>query len=507
MLVKPAFKGLIVDDKEPKLSRITPNVHGVYTPPEASPNPLLLCWSESTAATLGIEKSPDWIQALSGNKLLPGMNPISTRYGGHQFGQWAGQLGDGRAICLGEIQTGSQNYEIQIKGAGITPYSRFADGKAVLRSSLREYICSEAMHYLGVPTTRALALVTTGEEVMRDILYDGNPKFEPGAICTRVAQSFLRFGHFQIFAASGETAQLKQLLDYTLKHYYPGKTIDEFFDELVRSTAHLISEWLRVGFVHGVMNTDNMSILGLTIDYGPYGWIDNFDPDWTPNTTDATHRRYRFSNQSNIAHWNLHRLAEALMPFSSNLISICDRYPQYFKESFENMMSKKLGLCEFDLDLTEDLFSLLHHLEADMTLFFRKLSSELESENTPSTDKIDNDWLEVFYLEPDADQIILLNNWLHRWRTLISRQNAPIAISKAKMDGVNPIFIPRNYIIQMALDDLEKGDSIALRSSLHSLEKAIQTPYELNLHTRPFFKKRPDWAINRPGCSMLSCSS
>ncbi|MFP5491633.1 MAG: protein adenylyltransferase SelO family protein, partial [Bacteriovoracia bacterium] len=284
------------------------------TPPTPVRAPKLLAWSNDVAAELEMVPTDDVIRTLAGNQLLPGMKPIATRYGGHQFGHWAGQLGDGRAILLGE----KNGLEIQLKGAGVTPYSRRGDGRAVLRSSVREYLCSEAMHFLGIPTTRALSLVGTGEEVLRDMFYDGNSAMEPGAIVTRVAPSFIRFGHFQIHTAHNEIDELKKLIDYTLS-FYPGHTLESFFQELCERTAKLMVEWMRVGFVHGVMNTDNMSILGLTIDYGPYGWLDIYDPNWTPNTTDNQHRRYRFSQQPGIALWNLNRLAEALSPVSTDL--------------------------------------------------------------------------------------------------------------------------------------------------------------------------------------------
>ena len=260
-------------------------------------------------------------EVLGGNRVLPGMQPYAARYGGHQFGHWAGQLGDGRAITLGEVVgPDGARQDLQLKGAGPTPYSRTADGRAVLRSSVREFMCSEAMHHLGVPTTRALSLVSTGESVVRDMFYDGHPQAEPGAIVCRVAPSFVRFGNFEILAAHQELDALKRLADYVIATHFPelgapsAEAYARWFEEICRRTAVMIAEWMRVGFVHGVMNTDNMSILGLTIDYGPYGWLEGFDPGWTPNTTDAGGRRYRYGNQPQIAQWNLVRLANALFP-------------------------------------------------------------------------------------------------------------------------------------------------------------------------------------------------
>ena len=287
--------------------------------------PRLIAHSREVASLLGIDPadvaSPAFAQVFGGNALLEGMQPYAANYGGHQFGHWAGQLGDGRAITLGEvINAAGERWELQLKGAGPTPYSRTADGRAVLRSSVREFLCSEAMHHLGVPTTRALSLVTTGEQVVRDMFYDGNPEPEPGAIVCRVAPSFIRFGNFELPAARGDVALLTRLVDFTIQRDFPelvSGTRDgaadrlsealraEWFGQVCERTARMVAHWMRVGFVHGVMNTDNMSILGLTIDYGPYGWIDDFDPDWTPNTTDAAGRRYRFGQQPQVAYWNL----------------------------------------------------------------------------------------------------------------------------------------------------------------------------------------------------------
>ena len=265
--------------------------------------------------------TPDALLAFSGCAIPEGAAPLASVYSGHQFGHWAGQLGDGRAINLGEIiNSKRERWALQLKGSGPTPYSRTADGLAVLRSSIREFLCSEAMHHLGVPTTRALSLTLTGESVIRDMFYNGNRKAEPGAVVCRVAPSFTRFGSFQLLTARRDHALLKQLADHTIRTHHPHigepspATYLIWFTEICQKTAEMIVHWQRVGFVHGVMNTDNMSILGLTIDYGPYGWLENYDPNWTPNPTDAEHRRYRFGNQPEIAFWNLGQLANALYP-------------------------------------------------------------------------------------------------------------------------------------------------------------------------------------------------
>src|SRR5260221_11569350 len=282
-------------DPDPRRRQVHGALFSLVRPtPVAAPR--VIAWSREMAATLGISEadiaSPEFAQVFGGNALLEGMEPYAANYGGHQFGNWAGQLGDGRAITLGEtVNAKGERWELQLKGAGPTPYSRTADGRAVLRSSIREFLCSEAMHHLGVPTTRALCLVATGEEVERDMFYDGNPKLEPGAIVCRVAPSFIRFGNFELPASRGETALLTQLIDFTIARDFPGLAAGglegealrgEWFAQVCERTARMVADWMRVGFVHGVMNTDNMSILGLTIDYGPYGWVDNFDLEWTP---------------------------------------------------------------------------------------------------------------------------------------------------------------------------------------------------------------------------------
>ncbi|HEU4729790.1 MAG TPA: YdiU family protein, partial [Kofleriaceae bacterium] len=324
--------------------------------PTQVPSPELLALVPEVAALLELDPgvTPELVEVLAGNRVLPGMVPYAACYGGHQFGTWAGQLGDGRAITLGEVVTSSgETWELQLKGAGPTPYSRHADGRAVLRSSLRELVCSEAMYHLGVPTTRALSLVATGQPVQRDLLYDGHPKYEPGAVVCRVAPSFLRFGSYEIHAARDDHATLRRLVQFTLERHYPayldGDRLDlaGFFDEVAQRTAWLVAEWLRVGFVHGVMNTDNMSILGLTIDYGPYGWIEPFDLDWTPNITDASGKRYRFGNQPAVARWNLAQLAGALAPLVDDpgpLRRTVDRFAGELASLHRHTSLRKLGL-------------------------------------------------------------------------------------------------------------------------------------------------------------------
>jgi serine/tyrosine/threonine adenylyltransferase len=361
--------------------------------PTTVPAPELLVLVPEVARLLDLDPTParEVVDVLAGNRVLPGMTPYAANYGGHQFGTWAGQLGDGRAITLAEVEANGKSWELQLKGAGLTPYSRNADGRAVLRSSLRELVCSEAMHHLGVPTTRALSLVLTGQPVQRDLLYDGHPADEPGAVVCRVAESFLRFGSYEIHTSRDDHDTLRKLVEFTLARYYPHYAADfdvaGFFDEVMRRTAWMVAEWMRVGFVHGVMNTDNMSILGLTIDYGPYGWVEPFELDWTPNITDASGRRYRFGNQPAVAHWNLAQLARALGPIAGDLDPLrrsLDAFPPYFSSLYRHTMLRKLGLSghrdtESDDDaLLTSLGELLVETKPDFTLFFRYLQTDVD---------------------------------------------------------------------------------------------------------------------------------
>jgi uncharacterized protein YdiU (UPF0061 family) len=468
-----------------------------HVQPTAVSAPRLLAWSEALAAELGLSRpSPEALEALAGNRVFAGMQPYAARYGGHQFGVWAGQLGDGRAITLGEmIARDGSRQELQLKGAGLTPYSRTADGRAVLRSSLREFLCSEAMHCLGVPTTRALSLVATGEQVMRDMFYDGNPEPEPGAVVCRVAPSFLRFGNFQIHAATEETEELKLLVDYLLRTHYPGLAPKEWFHEVCRRTGALIADWMRLGFVHGVMNTDNMSALGLTIDYGPYGWLEGYDPSWTPNTTDADGRRYCYGNQPQIGLWNLARFAESLLPLipKEDLEAGLEVYGTTYSASFRRALAAKLGLAELDDALVTELFELMAAVETDFTLFFRGLSAVSEADLTGPL-------APAFYAEPDAAHRARLEAWLRAWLANVS---GPAEERARRMNAVNPKYVPRNYLAQLAIDAMAQGDA----SVLERLMKVLARPYDEQPGNDDLAARRPEWARSKPGCSALSCSS
>ena len=498
-----------------------------FVSPTKVAKPELVAYSKEVAAQLGISdalcESDLFTEVFAGNKLLDGMQPFAMCYGGHQFGNWAGQLGDGRAINLGElVNQQGERYTLQLKGAGPTPYSRTADGLAVLRSSVREFLCSEAMHHLGVPTTRALSLILTGEEVVRDMFYDGHPNAEPGAVVCRVAPSFLRFGSFQLFSANSEIDELKKLVDYSIRTDFahlgePAKnTYLAWLEEICRRTAEMIVHWQRVGFVHGVMNTDNMSILGLTIDYGPYGWLENYDPDWTPNTTDAEGRRYRFGHQPQIAMWNLIQLANAIYPLideAEPLEKALEVYPQTFQQGYQKMMAAKLGLLSFeeetDKALVDDLMERLKMVETDMTIFYRQLA-ELES-NIENLEQISNEDLmkplmHAYYLPESLTEEYKnsIGDWLRAYIGRLQNDARPDSERRAAMNLVNPKYVLRNYLAQLAIDKSEQGD----HSIVNELLEVLRRPYdEQPEQEAEYFQRRPDWARQRVGCSMLSCSS
>ncbi|WP_434037562.1 protein adenylyltransferase SelO [Formosa sp. 4Alg 33] len=488
-----------------------------YVTPKHTAKPELIHVSPELLETLGISEaesqSEEFLKVFTGNQMLEDTRPYAMCYGGHQFGNWAGQLGDGRAINLTEIEYKNQRWALQLKGAGPTPYSRTADGLAVLRSSVREYLCSEAMFHLGVPTTRALSLAVTGDQVLRDVMYNGNPEYEEGAVVCRVAPSFLRFGSFELLASREDAKTLKTLTDYTIKHFYPElgapskATYLAFFKKVSERTLKMIVDWQRVGFVHGVMNTDNLSILGLTIDYGPYGWLEGFDYGWTPNTTDRQHKRYRYGNQPNIGLWNLYQLANALYPLIEDvdaLQAILDAYKTNFETQSLQMMRSKLGLFkaeESDLKLIQDFEDALQMLETDMTIAFRNLS-KFEKGNPSNGLKLIED---AFY-NPDAmtsEIEEVWNNWFKTYSDRLQKETLSDAERALKMNGVNPKYVLRNYMSQLAIDDAEKGD-YALVDELFNL---LKNPYDEQPDSEKWFAKRPEWARNKVGCSMLSCSS
>jgi len=477
--------------------------------------PRLLAYSPELATQLGLGQdlldSPDFPRVFGGNALYDGMQPWAANYGGHQFGHWAGQLGDGRAISLGQlVAPDGRSWELQLKGAGRTPYSRGADGRAVLRSSIREFLCSEAMHHLGVPTTRALSLVETGDPVVRDMFYDGHPEAEPGAVVCRVAPSFLRFGSFELPASRGDVALLRHLADACIARDFPelaeagADRYGAWFAQVCERTAVLVAHWMRVGFVHGVMNTDNLSILGLTIDYGPYGWVDDYDPDWTPNTTDAQGRRYRFGTQPQVAYWNLTRLAQALAPLLEDVAPLhagLARFQAVHAQCERDDTAAKLGLAacgDADLGLMADWLQLLHEGEMDMTLAFRGLIAF--DPLAPDVAVLDD----AFY-SPDRRDAVLpaLQAWLQAYALRLQADGLDPAQRQQRMRAANPLYVLRNWLAQEAIERAEQGDL----GGVHALQEVLRHPYDEQPGRAHYAGKRPEWARNKAGCSMLSCSS
>jgi uncharacterized protein YdiU (UPF0061 family) len=490
--------------------------------PTPTAAPRLVALSREAASLLDMKeeacRSDLFTRVFSGNKLLPGMDPFAMCYGGHQFGNWAGQLGDGRAINLGEIvNQKNERWMLQLKGAGPTPYSRTADGLAVLRSSIREFLCSEAMFHLGVPTTRALSLTLTGEKVERDMFYDGHPKLEPGAVVCRIAPSFTRFGNFQILAAQQENNLLKLLMDYTIKTDFPLlgplslESYANWFQDICKKTMDMIIHWMRVGFVHGVMNTDNMSILGLTIDYGPYGWLEDYNPGWTPNTTDAAGRRYSFKNQPQIALWNLAQLANAILPVVKDLEPLqeaLDDSIQYYHQGYLSMMAQKLGFQHFepktDTAIITELLEILQSTETDYTIFFRGLSL-VDIREKPLENKI-LPCLENAFYTPDQitpPYFIRFNTWIRAYQKRLALDQFTHKEKQQQMNHVNPKYVLRNYLAQTAIDKAENNDF----SLVWELLDVMRRPYDDQPGKEKFTRKRPEWARHKPGCSMLSCSS
>jgi serine/tyrosine/threonine adenylyltransferase len=491
-------------------------------------HPVTLAYSPEVAAMLGFDPklmvTDEFAQVFGGNTVPAGADPFAMCYGGHQFGNWAGQLGDGRAIALGEIiDTVGNHQTLQLKGPGPTPYSRTADGRAVLRSSVREFLCSEAMFHLGISTTRALSLVVTGDRVVRDMLYDGNPAPETGAIVCRVAPSFTRFGNFQLPSSRRDLDLLRTLTEVTLRTDFPAiwndnalDTFDAkvvaFFAEVVQRTARLVLDWMRVGFVHGVLNTDNMSILGLTIDYGPYGWLEGYDPNWTPNTTDAGMRRYRFGAQPSVVGWNLAQLANALVPLlgrTEELQEALDQYGVLYGEGFAEMMSARLGWgqpSEGDAELVAELFNVLSLVETDYVIFMRNLANvEVTGANEVSDEELIAPLRGAYYDEQSVstEAVQRTAKFLRQWARRVQQGALSDGERIATMNSLNPKFVLRNWMAQIAIDAAEEGDSRVINELLD----VLRHPYDDQPQREQWAARRPEWARERVGCSMLSCSS
>jgi len=464
--------------------------------PTRLPQPYWVGRSQSVAQSLGLDsgwlESDAALQALSGNLVLPGSEPLASVYSGHQFGQWAGQLGDGRAILLGEIALpDGTGQELQLKGAGLTPYSRMGDGRAVLRSSIREFLCSEAMAGLGIATTRALCVTGSDEEVYRESV-------ETAAVVTRVAPSFLRFGHFEHFSHGDDHARLRALADYTVDRYYPhcrdetrfgGNAYAALLEAVSERTAELLAQWQAVGFCHGVMNTDNMSMLGLTIDYGPFQFLDAFDPGHICNHSD-NQGRYAFSRQPNIAYWNLFCLGQALLPLIGEqelALQALESYKSAFPQALQQRLAAKLGLIglvESDLALIEGILKLLADGRVDYTIFWRRLSHFVAgSDVEPVRD--------LFLDRPGLDQ------WLQVYDERIGQQDR--AAAGRTMLQTNPKYVLRNHLGEQAIRSAKRKDF----SELERLLPLLENPFDEHPDQEAYAGFPPDWASGIE----ISCSS
>ena len=463
--------------------------------PTPLPSPHWVGTSHSVAQLLGLpegwHQSEEALQALTGNQVLAGSTPLASVYSGHQFGVWAGQLGDGRAILLGELAGG---HEIQLKGAGRTPYSRMGDGRAVLRSSIREFLCSEAMHGLGIPTSRALCITGSPGLVRREEL-------ETAAVVTRVAPSFVRFGHFEHFAANDQEEQLRTLADYVIDRYYPecrspeatspwgGNPYAALLHSVSERTAQLMAQWQAVGFCHGVMNTDNMSILGLTLDYGPFQFLDAFVPGHICNHSDH-HGRYAYNRQPNIAYWNLFCLAQALLPLiedQDTALAALESYKTVFPDAFMAQMHKKLGLTqaqESSEALVEPLLQLLAQNAVDYTIFWRRLSHAVaQGQFEPVRDLF-------------ADRAAF-DAWLLSYSELLALEDKALAADL--MLNSNPKFVLRNHLGEQAIRAAKGGDF----SELATLQRLLERPFDEHPGHEAYADFPPDWASS----ISISCSS
>ncbi|WP_407402791.1 protein adenylyltransferase SelO [Chryseobacterium sp.] len=489
--------------------RSTPGVVFSIVQPAGFEHPKKIIFNNILAEEIGLGTfTEEDLNFLVATHLPENIKSYATAYAGHQFGNWAGQLGDGRAIYAGEITNNKGNKtEVQWKGAGATPYSRHADGRAVLRSSLREYLMSEAMYHLKIPTTRALSLCLTGENVMRDIMYSGNPKPEKGAVIIRTAESLLRFGHFELLSAQKETSTLQKLTDFTIENYFPQiksqgeQKYKDFFKEICNQTAELIVDWMRVGFVHGVMNTDNMSILSLTIDYGPFSMMDEYDLNFTPNTTDLPGRRYAFGKQGQIAQWNLWQLANSLYSLIKDekfLETTLNEFGNYFWVKHDHMLCNKFGfdtLNKNDDDFFINWQALMQELQLDYCLFFNLL------EKTEPKKNYDEEFQKISYLVLDEQKNRKLNHFLNAYHQRLESNTISKTESLDLMKKNNPKFILRNYLLFECIEEINEGKT----DLLEKLTKALENPYQ-HIYSE-FSTKRPTKYDDTAGCSMLSCSS
>jgi serine/tyrosine/threonine adenylyltransferase len=463
--------------------------------PTPLPEPYLVAFNPAAADLISLAHAEagraEFSEIFCGNRLLPGFDPLAAVYAGHQFGMFVPQLGDGRAILLGEATGARGRWDLQLKGAGITPYSRMGDGRAVLRSSIREYLASEAMHALGIPTTRALAIVGSDQPVIRE-------NVESAAVLTRMAPSHVRFGSFELFSARGQHELVKTLADHVIDQHYPQlreseEPCLELLREVIGRTASLVAQWQAVGFCHGVMNTDNMSILGITIDYGPYGFMEGFDWGHVCNHSDDG-GRYAYNMQPRIAHWNLYCLGQSLMPLieMEAAQAALQEYEKIFEQSYSGLMRAKFGLASEHADdaaLMRDTLKLLHDNRSDYTSFFRRLG------NFDSSSGANNAPLRELFAQRDA-----YGAWAVRYRQRLALESSADSERKARMDRTNPKYVLRNYLaetaIRKAADERDYGE-------IERLMQVLQQPYDEQTTMQAYAEPTPQWAPTLA----VSCSS
>jgi len=467
--------------------------------PQGLAEPKLVCKSDACAQLINLDPKildeTNSLKLLSGQSILSTWQPIAMKYTGHQFGYYNPDLGDGRGLLLAQVKNNGDTWDLHLKGAGHTPYSRQGDGRAVLRSSIREFLCSEALAALGVPTTRALCVIDSETPVYRE-----TP--ETGATILRIAKSHIRFGHFEFCSFTGQTDLLKTVCDFTIEHHFPevhhfkdNEKYTEFFRQVLKRTAKLMAHWQSIGFAHGVMNTDNMSIIGDTFDFGPFAFLDDFDPTFICNHSDHQ-GRYAFNQQPNIANWNLAILAQALLPLSNkqDLISILETYSDEFSYHFINMMQSKLGLTSFDDSKTaivDSTLNMLTHCKLDYSHFFRQLSN-IHKESVRS------------YLRDMCLDISAFDTWYDEYEAALKENGTPLkskhdAKRKQVMDSINPKYILRNYLAQEAITAAQKGDY----SKVQTLFEVLQNPFDEQPEFEDYAKLPPDWGKKLE----ISCSS
>ena len=475
-----------------------PPAHYTTLMPTPLPKPYLVAASASATALIGLDfsetQTENFVETLTGNRVPAGAKPLSAVYSGHQFGVWAGQLGDGRAILLGDVPAASAltgRFELQLKGSGLTPYSRMGDGRAVLRSSIREFLCSEAMAALGIPTTRALCVTGSDQLVMRE-------RPETSAVATRMAPSFVRFGSFEHWFYNEKHDELKTLADYVIDHFYPQLRDTEnpykaMLTEVTLRTAQLMAQWQSVGFMHGVMNTDNMSILGLTLDYGPFGFMEAFNAHHICNHTDQQ-GRYSYARQPQIGEWNCYALGQALLPLIGSVEetqAALRIYKPAFSEKFMALMRTKLGLTTDlpeDGKLLDDLFGILQESHVDFTTFFRRLA-DLQPGNAASSEP-----LRDLFIDRAA-----FDGWALQYGARLQQENSDDATRKLAMNAVNPKYVLRNYLAQIAIEKAQNKDFSEIARLLQILER----PFDEQPENEHYAALPPDWANELE----VSCSS